>query len=78
MAVKVKDKSDLTLLADLLDERLDGVHLGTIKVLFCGIPLSVEVLTREVCPVVAKDHTIGIDHWNHIDHIIFQEEICLL
>jgi hypothetical protein len=76
--MEVKDEPDFALLADLLNKRLDGVHFGTIQVLFCGIPLSIEVLSGEVSAVVAEDHAVRIDHWDHIDHIILQEKIRLL
>lgn len=43
MTVKVNNKPDLSLFADLLYEALDGYNLWTILIFFRGIPISIQV-----------------------------------
>lgn len=78
VAMEVQNEADLSLFADLLDESFDGCDFRAVGVFLSGVPFSVEVLAAEVGAIVAIDHTVGIDHWNDIDHVVLQQKVSLL
>lgn len=78
VAMEVQNEADFSLSADLLDECFDGCDFRAVGIFFGGVPFSVEVLAAEVGAIVAIDHTVGIDHWNDIDHVVLQQKVSLL
>lgn len=77
VAMEVQDESNISLPADLLDEGFDGCDFRAVCVLLSSVPFSVEVLTAKVGAIVAVDHAVRIDHWNHINHVVLQQKISL-
>lgn len=71
VSVKVDDESYLSLFAYLLDKCLYWCHLRTILVFLCDVPVSIEILACQVCPVMAENNSIGIDHGHNVDYVIF-------
>lgn len=65
------------MLADLLNEVFYGGDFGTGHFPFGYVPLSVEVFSCEVRPVVPEDHPVNVDHRYHINHVILQQKLSL-
>lgn len=77
MTVQVKHESDLALFTQLSQEVFDARHLRTNSFFLGRIPLSIQVLSGQVGPIVPINNPINVDHRNDIKDIIFPEEITL-
>lgn len=72
VSVKVNDEPYLSLFAYLLNKCLDWCHLRTILIFLCDVPVSIEILACQVCPVMSENNSIRIDHRHNVNYVIFQ------
>ena len=42
------------------------------------IPLSIFIVPSEVCSLITLYHTVDVEHWNHIEYVVFSEGLCFL
>lgn len=77
VAVEIQDKPDFPFLAYLLDERFNRCNFRAILVLLCYTPVSIEVFSCQVGPVVSEDHSVRIHHGYHVDDVVFEQKVCL-
>lgn len=78
MPMQIQNESDLSLLAEFLDEAFNASYFRHIKLFLSGIPLPIQVSPAQVGPVVPEDHPIWIHHRDHIDDVVFPQVLSLL
>jgi len=74
MCMNVKKKYNISFVADNL--MFEIVNLG-MKSFTGKSPLSIDVISWNICSVVATDNTIDIHHWNNTELVILSQGFCL-
>jgi hypothetical protein len=75
--MQVQNESDLTLFTDLVEKVFYACDFRANRIFFARVPLSIQVFTCKIRPVMAINDTINIYHWNNIKYVIFPQEITL-
>ena len=78
MAVQIKDKPDFSFFTQLEEKSFDWCHFRHIGFFFSWVPFSIKIFSWKVGPVVSENNSVGINHRNHIDDVVFAEELPLL
>lgn len=75
--MQVQNESDLTLFTDLVEKVFYTCDFRANRIFFARVPLSIQVFTCKIRPVMAINDTIDIYHWNNIKYVIFPQKITL-
>ena len=75
MAVKINYESYLSFFTYLLDEIFDRGYFRATCIPIIDIPIPIQILTREVSPIMPENNAIRVHHRYHVHHIIFNQKL---